>query len=170
MKRRFFLTGWALGLMAVAQAQNRVTLDIPPWPAGKGAGVHSPNSALAPLPERADVLPWSLLTKVKMRDVRSGPRPVFSAEQLALPFRLQRVQGFMLPLEAGQTQKHFLLTSVPLTCAFCIPGGPESMVEVFSQTPLKYTQAPLVVEGKFAVLTDDPFGLYYRITHAVSVK
>jgi hypothetical protein len=27
-----------------------------------------------------------------------------------------------------------------------------------------------VVEGKFAVLTDDPFGRYYRITHAVSVK
>jgi hypothetical protein len=28
----------------------------------------------------------------------------------------------------------------------------------------------VTVEGKFAVLNDDPFGLYYRITEAVSVK
>jgi len=26
------------------------------------------------------------------------------------------------------------------------------------------------VEGKFAVLADDPYGLYYRITDAVAVK
>ena len=170
MKRHFFLIWCVVGLVCAAQAQSRVTLDIPPLPAGKGAGVHSPNSPVAPLPDRADVVPWSLLSQVKMRDVRTGPRPVFSQAQLALQFRLQRIQGFMMPLEPGESQKHFLLTSVPLTCAFCIPGGPESMVEVFTQTPVKYTLAPVVVEGKLAVLVDDPFGLYYRITHAVSVK
>ena len=170
MKRRFFVFVVVLCLVGVAQAQNRVTLDIPPLPAGKGAGVHSPNSPIAPLPERTDVVPWSLLSKVKMRDIRTGPRPVFSPAQLALPFRLQRVQGFMMPLEVGESQKHFLLTSVPLTCAFCIPGGPESMVEVFTKIPVKYSLAPVVVEGKFAVLIDDPFGLYYRITEAVSIK
>jgi hypothetical protein len=26
------------------------------------------------------------------------------------------------------------------------------------------------VEGKFAVLKDDPYGLYYRMTEAVAVK
>ena len=170
MNRCFLIFVVALGLLGAAQAQNRVTLDIPPLPAGKGAGVHSPNSPIAPLPERADVVPWSLLSQVKMRDVRTGPRPMFSPAQLALPFRLQRVQGFMMPLEVGESQKHFLLTSVPLTCSFCIPGGPESMVEVFTKTPVKYTLMPVVVEGKFAVLTDDPFGLYYRITDAASIK
>ena len=28
----------------------------------------------------------------------------------------------------------------------------------------------VVVEGKFNVLNDDPYGLYYRLTDAVSVK
>jgi hypothetical protein len=39
-------------------------------PGGSGAGVHSPNSPFAPLPERADVLPWSVLTDVKTRKER----------------------------------------------------------------------------------------------------
>jgi hypothetical protein len=76
----------------------------------------------------------------------------------------------MMPLEPGEKQKHFLLTSVPLTCSFCTPGGPESMVEVFSKNPVKYSLEPVVVDGKFAVLADDPYGLYYRITDAVAVK
>ena len=168
--QRRLLVGWGLCLACTVGAQPRVTLDMPQLPAGTGAGVHSPDSPIAPLVERRDVVSWSLLGTVKLRDVRTGPRPFFSAEQLALQQRAQRVQGFMMPLEPGVNQKHFLLTSVPLTCSFCIPGGPESMVEVFTKTPVKYTQAPVVVEGRFAVLTDDPHGLYYRMLDAVSVK
>ena len=44
------------------------------------------------------------------------------------------------------------------------------MVEVRTRTPVKYTLDPVVVEGKFAMLTDDPYGLYYRVTDAVAVK
>jgi hypothetical protein len=44
------------------------------------------------------------------------------------------------------------------------------MVEVKTRTPVKYSLEPVVVEGKFAVLADDPYGLYYRITDAVAVK
>jgi hypothetical protein len=76
----------------------------------------------------------------------------------------------MMPLEPGERQRHFLLSSVPLSCSFCVPGGPESMVEVKTRTPVKYSLEPVVVEGKFAVLADDPYGLYYRITEAVAVK
>jgi hypothetical protein len=59
---------------------------------------------------------------------------------------------------------------VPLTCAFCQAGGPESMVEVKTKTPVKYTLDPVTVEGKFVTLTDDPYGLYYRVTDATAVK
>jgi hypothetical protein len=76
----------------------------------------------------------------------------------------------MMPLDAGEKQTHFLLSSVPLTCSFCVPGGPESMVEVKTKTPVKYSLEVVVVEGKFAVLKDDPYGLFYRITDAVAVK
>ena len=44
------------------------------------------------------------------------------------------------------------------------------MVEVYTKSALKYTMEPVVVEGKFAVLADDPYGLYYRIKDGVAVK
>ncbi|MDD2924273.1 DUF3299 domain-containing protein [Rhodoferax sp.] len=139
-------------------------------PSGTGPGVHSPNSPFKPLPQRTDVVPWSLLTAVKLRDGAKGPRPRFNPEQQALNGKVQRIQGFMMPLEPGERQKHFLLSSVPLTCSFCVPGGPESMVEVTTSSAVKYTMEPVVVEGKFSVLTDDPYGLYYRITDGTGVK
>lgn len=141
-----------------------------PLPSGSGAGVHSPNSPFAPLPQRSDVVPWSLLTTIQTRTEKNRLLPVFSKEQLALNQKPQRLQGFMMPLEPGERQRHFLLSSVPLSCSFCTPGGPESMVEVRTKEPVRYTMEPVTVEGRFAVLQDDPYGLYYRITDAVGVK
>ena len=138
--------------------------------AGSGAGVHGANSPFAPLPQRADVVPWSVLTDVKTKTEKNKVLPVFAMSQMALNQKTQRIQGFMMPLEPGEKQKHFLLTSVPLTCGFCTPGGPESMVEVKTRVPVTYSMEPVVVEGKFMVLLDDPYGLYYRVTDAVSVK
>ncbi len=139
-------------------------------PAGQGAGVHSPDSPFAPLQERADVVPWAVLTSIKTKTEKNKITPVYTMDQLALNQKSQRIQGFMMPLEPGEKQRHFLLTSVPMSCGFCVPGGPESMVEVRTKTPIKYTLDPVVVEGKFAVLSDDPYGLYYRITEAAAVK
>ncbi len=158
-----------LTLASVAQAQ----LDAPiagGIPSGSGAGVHSPQSPIAPLKERSDVLPWSFLTQVKTKVEKNRVLPVFPPEILALDGKQQRVQGFMMPLEPGEKQAHFLLSSVPLSCSFCLPGGPESMIEVKTKTPIRYGMEPLVVQGRLSVLHDDQYGLYYRITDAVPVK
>jgi uncharacterized protein len=139
-------------------------------PAGQGAGVHSADSPFAPLPDRGDVVPWSLLTDIKTKTDKNKIIPIYTMGQMALNQKSQKIQGFMMPLEPGEKQRHFLLTSVPMSCGFCTPGGPESMVEVRTKTPVKYTLEPVVVEGKFVVLNDDPYGLYYRMTEASSVK
>jgi hypothetical protein len=138
--------------------------------AGSGPGVHGADSPFAPLPQRADVVPWALLTQLKTTAIKNTIRPVFNLEQQALNQKTQRIQGFMVPLEPGEKQRHFLLTSVPTTCAFCTPGGPESMVEVKAKVPVKYSLDPVIVEGRFLTLPDDPYGLYYRIAEAVPVK
>ena len=161
------LSSGLLPLSGLAQSGSPVAGGLP---VGSGPGVHSPNSPFAPLPERADVLPWSLLSDVKTKAVKNRLLPAFPPAVQALNDKTQRIQGFMMPLDPGEKQKHFLLSSVPLTCSFCTPGGPESMVEVKSKTPVKYSLEPVTVEGKFAVLNDDSYGLYYRITEAVSVK
>jgi hypothetical protein len=140
------------------------------FPVGQGPGVHGANSPFPNLQARDDVVPWSVLTDVKTHKQKNKILPTFTMNQLALNQKMQRIQGYMMPLDPGEKQKHFLLSSVPLTCPFCAPGGPESMVEVKTNTPVKYSMEPLVVEGRFLVLNDDAMGLYYRMTDAVSVK
>jgi len=141
-----------------------------PVPHGQGAGVHSPLSPFAPLKPRSDVVPWSVLTDVKTVIQNKRIVPVYPATVQALDQKKLRLQGFMMPLGPGEMQRHFLLASVPLTCSFCTPGGPESMVEVRTVQPVKYRMEAVVVEGRFHVLQNDPYGLYYRFTEAVGVR
>jgi uncharacterized protein len=163
-----------VGLGANAQLSSPIGgAAIPPGGiplGGSGPGVHGANSPFAPLKDRGDVLPWSVLSAVKTKNEKNRLLPVFPSDVQALNKKTQRVQGFMMPLDAGEKQNHFLLSAVPLTCAFCVPGGPESMVEVKTKKPVKYSLDVVVVEGQFAVLNDDPLGLYYRVTDAVAVK
>ena len=155
------------GSKAAVPAAPAPLLELP---SGQGPGVHSANSPFPPLAPRDDVLPWSVLTAVKAKKVKTRFLPVFTPAQLALNQKIQRIQGYMMPLDPGEKQVHFLLSSVPLSCSFCTPGGPESMVEVRSKTPVKYSMEPVVVEGIFSVLEDDSYGLFYRMNDAKSVK
>ena len=167
-KTNLSLFGLALAGLLPLGALAQVSSPLPTG--GSGPGVHSPNSPFAPITERTDVLPWSVLTDVKTQTVKNRVLPNFPPQVQALSDKTQRIQGFMMPLEPGEKQSHFLLSSVPLTCSFCVPGGPESMVEVKTKAPVKYSLEVVVVQGRFAVLKDDPYGLYYRITDAVAVK
>ena len=156
MKMRTLLAGLALAAFpALAQHQ------LPP-------GV-DPNQ-FQPLPERKDVLSWQLLSKVELVKQKDRYVPQFAKDVAALDQKEVKVQGYMMPLEMGDKQTHFVLSAMPQTCAFCLPGGPESMVEVKSKTPVKYTFDAIVVTGKLAVLKDDPTGIFYRLTDAVPAK
>lgn len=141
-----------------------------PVPHGQGAGVHSPLSPFAPLKPRVDVVAWSVLTDIRTEVQNRRIVPVYPAAVSALHQKRIKVQGFMLPLEPGEQQRHFLLASVPPTCAFCTPGGPESMIEIRTREPVKYRLDAVVVQGQFHVLRDDPYGLYYRMTEAVGTR
>jgi len=131
---------------------------------GQGPGYHDPRSAFKPLEERPGVLSWSLLSQVTARVEKKKLIPSFPAEVQALHQKTVKVQGFMMPLEPGDKQQRFLLSSVPTSCPFCVPAGPEGLVEVHTRQPVRYTLEAITVEGRLAVLQDDPFGLYYRLT------
>jgi uncharacterized protein len=123
-----------------------------------------------PLPDRNDVVSWKVLSQVELIKQKDRYVPQFAAAVAALDKKEVKVQGFMMPLQMGDKQSHFVLTAMPQTCAFCMPGGPETMVEVKSKAPVKYTFEPLVLSGKLAVLKDDPTGVFYRLTDAVQTK
>ena len=122
------------------------------------------------LAERADVVSWRTLAQVET--VKQGNRMVaqFAKPILALDRKDARVQGFMIPLDLGDRQKHFLVSAVPPHCSFCLPAGPEAVVEVFAKEPVGYTLDPIVVSGRFAVLKDDPNGVLYRMHDAAQVE
>jgi len=76
-------------------------------------------------------VPWQILQQAKTvqkADKKFGP--VFTKEIRSLDKQQVKLYGFMLPLDQSRKQKRFLLASFPPHCAFCLPGGPESMVEV----------------------------------------
>jgi hypothetical protein len=112
------------------------------------------------------VVSWRLLGQVELVRLKDRYAPQFSDQVQKLDRQQVKLQGFMIPLGMGDKQTHFVLSAMPQTCAFCLPGGPEMMVEVKSAMPVKYTFEPLVLSGKLAVLKDDPGGLYYRLTDA----
>ncbi|MDP1637091.1 MAG: hypothetical protein Q8L62_03235, partial [Candidatus Nitrotoga sp.] len=74
------------------------------------------------------------------------------------------------PLQMGDQQSHFVLAAMPQSCAFCMPGGPEQMVEVKTRRPVTYGFEAIVLSGKLEVLKDDPTGIFYRLTDAVLAK
>jgi uncharacterized protein len=127
-------------------------------------------SLFKPLPERTDVVSWKLLSQVELIKQKDRYVPQFAKDVSALDQKQVKVQGFIMPLQMGDKQTHFVLTAMPQTCAFCMPGGPESMVEVKSKTPVKYTFEPVVLTGTLSVLKDDPTGVFYRLTDAVPAK
>jgi len=139
-------------------------------PVGQGPGYHDPRSPFKPLQEREGIVSWQLLSSVTTKAEKNKLIPEFPKPLQALNNQTVRIQGFMLPLEPGDKQRHFLLSSVPTSCSFCVPAGPEGLVEVKTKNPVKYTLEPVVVEGRMAVLQADPYGMFYRVTDAQATE
>jgi hypothetical protein len=121
------------------------------------------------LPERLGVVSWKTLAQVE--PVRQGDKMVlrFSPDVLGLDQKDVRVQGFIIPLDMSDKQSHFLLSAVPPHCPFCLPAGPDALVEVHARKALQYSFEPIVIAGRFAVLKSDPAGVRYRMTDAEPV-
>ncbi|OYO28979.1 DUF3299 domain-containing protein [Janthinobacterium sp. PC23-8] len=158
MKSLLLVLLLAAGIAQAATHVSKVTT---------AASADQPPSFFAPLGDLPGVLPWSLLSKAATVKAKGGRMvPKYTPEITALDQTDVKVQGFMMPLQPGQKQKHFLLTVTSASCPFCLPAGPEGVVEINSRTPVKFTYAPMVMTGKMTVLKSDPMGLYYRINDA----
>lgn len=113
-----------------------------------------------------NLVSWDTLSKVKTVKADGKIRPEFSKGIEALNQQEVRIQGYMVPLEPGEKQKHFLLSANSPSCDFCLPAGPEGIVEITSKSAIKFSFEPVVVSGKMDVMKDDAAGLYYRIVEA----
>ncbi len=119
--------------------------------------------------EAPGVIPWDTLRNVRYDRKDGKPVLNFSHSIAALDGKGVKLRGYITPLELGQYQAHFILSSKPSNCSFCMPAGPDEMVEVHSKTPIKFSLDPVTVSGTFAILPDDPNGLFYRLADGGSV-
>jgi uncharacterized protein len=159
-----------LSLVCVANAADKPAQE----------SLMTPNGMIAPdgskpLPPRKDTLSWAVLQQVQSAKTQTADKrevwlPKFTSEQKKLHKKPIKLYGFMLPTQAGETQKEFILTPYPPSCPFCMTMGPDSVVQVVCDIPAKVTFEPVVVSGNFVTLEDDPSGFYYRITDATAVE
>jgi uncharacterized protein len=130
---------------------------------------------LALMPAAADdksgVVSWETLAQVSVTRQKDRYVPEFSKQILALDKHVVKLKGFMIPLEPGLAQTHFLLSALPSDCAFCMPGSAEQFAEVLAKKPVKNNVVdPITVSGTFVLVRDDSGGLLYRLTEAVLIE
>lgn len=163
-----FLSLALLSLGLAAQAADPLSLPAGPAPTNGAAFAVTP-AAGKPVDDRAGFVSWRTLMQVEAVPQGTGYVPKFDKGIMTLDKKVVKVQGFMLPLGMGEKQDHFILTATPPTCAFCLPGGPDSVIEVKTTKPVKFGYDTIALTGKFELLTNDPMGLYYRVTDAKQV-
>jgi hypothetical protein len=152
----------AVGMLSFASSPTQALNTGIPSAGLPSAAVYS--STL--LPELDGVISWKTLAQVEPAKQGDKVVPQFTKDILGLDAKPVRVQGFILPLDLGDKQQHFLLSAVPPHCPFCMPAGPDAIVEVIAKKGVEYRIEPIIMSGKFAVLKDDPAGVLYRLTEA----
>jgi len=164
MIKRFIRLVLASICIGASLAALALDTSIPP------SGLPSANDYAATLlPELSGVVSWRTLAQVEPVKEDGKIVPRFSKDILGLDRQQVRVQGFVIPLDMGEHQRRFLLSAVPPHCPFCMPAGPDALVEVEAKTPVSFGFEAIVVSGRFAVLKNDPGGVLYRMTEAEAV-
>ena len=116
------------------------------------------------------VVSWYTLAKVSYARLSDKTVLQFDDSINALGGKALKLRGFITPLVSTGDQRHFILSSKPPTCPYCLPAGPDEMVEIFCRQPVKYSFDPITVFGKFEILHDDASGFYYRMMDAEPVS
>ena len=117
---------------------------------------------------------WDALANMQIRVETPAPLQTifhreFTPEIKALGGTIVRLKGFMYPLTAGETHTAFLLSALPPSCPFCLPGSATTLIDIIASQPVRYVLDPVMLEGRLVLLKDDITGLYYRLTEARQV-
>ncbi|AEL23792.1 hypothetical protein [Cyclobacterium marinum] len=114
---------------------------------------------------------WKYLSKVsyEVEEDEFGELfvPVFGEKTLELEGREITADGYIIPFEGMFKPKHIILSALPLAeCFFCGTGGPETVMEVMLNEPIKYTSKKVSVVGELVLNANDPEKLMYILENA----
>jgi hypothetical protein len=116
---------------------------------------------------------WKTLAKItykKEYDEVLGfkiDKPVFSEDIKALDGEVVTVKGFIIPTEGYKSHTEFIFSAFPYSmCFFCGGAGPETVMEVETKEPVKYTAESITLRGKLVLNADDINRLMYFLEDA----
>ena len=120
---------------------------------------------------------WKTLAKITFKkeyDDLLGfkvDRPVFSEDIQKLSGKEVTVTGYIIPVEGYKSHTEFIFSAYPYNmCFFCGGAGPESVMEVISKEPIKYSAEAITIRGKLELNSDDVNRLMYGLSEVVLVK
>ncbi|QIL40733.1 hypothetical protein G7074_16575 [Pedobacter sp. HDW13] len=77
---------------------------------------------------------------------------VFPPALKAINHKVIELPGYIIPTRVGNTFTEFMLSVVPIaSCPYCGTGDIPSMVEVKMLKPIKWTDTPVLIKGKFEI-------------------
>lgn len=120
---------------------------------------------------------WKTLSKItyeKKFDELLGFKvdvPVFGKDIKELEGEFVEVSGYIVPVEGYKSHTEFVFSAYPYNmCFFCGGAGPETVMEVTSKEPVKYSTERVKLRGKLLLNSDDINRLMYVLIDAELIK
>lgn len=110
---------------------------------------------------------WKILLTVKYSFKGKQYVPKFEAKHKALDRKTVTITGYMYPLDEAKEHQYFMLSYYPIeVCFFCGGAGPESIIEINAQKPIKYSSKKMTLTGQLRLNPDDPNRLFFILLNA----
>lgn len=121
------------------------------------------------IPDHDDAPIWALLktsTRFKIDAAKGLYVASFDKPILASDGKAFTVSGYVLPLEAISSSRHFVITRRNTGCPFCPPNEIGEAVEIFARKPVAYTQAEVTFTGRLKLISSSAEGMFYQLVDA----
>ena len=119
---------------------------------------------------------WKVLSRITFKkefDKVLGLKidlPVFSKEVKEMAGKEVTIKGYIIPTDGYKSQQEFVFSAFPYNmCFFCGGAGPETVMEVSTKDPIKYTTEPIYLKGILKLNGSDVNRLIYSLEKAVKL-
>jgi hypothetical protein len=111
---------------------------------------------------------WDILRKTQVKlDFKVGTYvATHPASTVALTGTMFEIEGFVTPVKAESSFRHFLLMPSAPGCTFCPPPEFNEIIEVVSREPITAELRMFKVRGKFSTQNNGKDGLFFKIEDA----
>lgn len=121
------------------------------------------------LPQSGDPV-WNVFTKCKVHfDNKKHTYSIdYTSEVKEMVGKRVTISGFLMPLDATEKSNHYLLSKRTPTCAFCPPGEPNEIIEIFTKKPIRWEDGIFIITGTMKFTSNPDLGLFFQLNDSDS--